>query len=277
MSEVKMSISEYDQIKENARLLEDKNKELKDAQDQINKLKDEKIEAMKQNENLVTIVETKRVFQSVYHPRPDHEVRQRLEAMGIYVPLENLNTFKPESVAEKFLGALYEFKEHESESVAGGETVYSRPLLEMRSDLKKTLKSELDKDVREKLEAAEANANKVVDLQIELKKVEQDAKDSDKEWEKLYKAQVKEKEKAQKELEETQTEITDIKERLDVLSGKGDKFESLVSFIYLAQELGTDVPLLDRKRRLNLIVKEATKLIDNNDYLEETKEKEEEE
>ena len=104
------------QMQENKKLLEQTNADLKKAHEEIQRLQQEKIDVMKENEHTVTIVERVNVFESVHHPRPEYEIIQRLQQLGF--PEHTLRSLNGvEGIQRTLFGTLFEFKRMESYQV----------------------------------------------------------------------------------------------------------------------------------------------------------------
>ena len=81
MAKVELDISEYELMKENANLLEKSLKREKKLNDKLDKANKEKIEALKSNEKMVTIVQRKSVSTMVKTRMPIADIRRHLNVI----------------------------------------------------------------------------------------------------------------------------------------------------------------------------------------------------
>lgn len=181
MGKIEMDLSEYDKMMENKRLLEESNRKLETAYKDNAKLQQEKVDALKANENTVTIVEKKSTYEMAHHPRPEHEIMERMERLGI--PLHNLHrsrhgsvSITSESITKLLLGELYDFRQSVS-SQDEKEVIYSESLETFKSNFKKEAEESLDADVKLKLSKAEDQADIIKKLNAELKKFKKSSKE----------------------------------------------------------------------------------------------------
>jgi len=175
MSKVEMDLSEYNQMLENKRLLEDVNKKLETAYKDNKELQQEKVDVLKANEHNVTIVSKKRLFQSVYTDRPEYEIRRRLEELFGGKMEYGVIMGGPNAYSKAFLGCLYKFEDHTSE-IEGEEKVYSVKLDQMKKEIRDKEKEKLDKEVKSKLAENGKLSLKVTELLGQIKELENQKK-----------------------------------------------------------------------------------------------------
>ena len=230
-----MDLSEYNGMMETKRLLEETNKKLESAYEDNKKLQQEKVDALKANEHTVTMIETKRMFQSAYIEYPEYEIRERLSRLfnrGLNV--DQMNTFgSADGYSRALLGCLYKFEDHTS-TVEGEEKVYSTELEKIREEMRRELKNKLDADTKNKLAASGDLSKKVTSLLASKKELEKD-----------HKAEIKDYKKIISGLEDEVTSLKDEKKgAITELEGKVEELETVISFV---KDKSTNVPRVLRK------------------------------
>lgn len=214
MAQIKMDVSEYEVMKENASLLKASLKKEEDLNKEIKDLKNEKIKILEENDKVVTTVLVKRTAETKASYLPQHEIIRRIQ-QGLQKEREGRNDFMHDrymhnrememmsmggSGMYSFFDSFFETKTHEFET---SKEITRKGLDEVISELKIELKRELDQTVQEQLEQLKKLITERTNWYIELTEAREFGKAKDKEATKLSEL-----------LEEDTKKITDYRKQI---------------------------------------------------------------
>lgn len=255
---VTLTLTEYNEMLENKRLLEDQNKELKTLHDKIEVLQKEKIEALKQNAHTVTM--TKRTFsrQMIYVERPDFEILRRLEMLGIRTDRMQTGVtgkslgMSGRELVEKLMDATFKMEDIVSQDYED-EVVYSRDLQEFKEEVRAQAVKDIANSVQKKLDSVD-------NLKADINRLENQVIDSQKrlkEETKLHTAFV---ESSQDEIDLLESKLKMAEEKLDEMKGFDPaKLEALENCVADIEYESRIIPIFTGKE----IAKKVHNIADN--------------
>lgn len=223
MAEIKMDVSEYEEMKKVQALLEDSLKRERSLQEENKRLVDEKIKALEDAKMNVTKVEKKIIEEHFYRPYSGYEwhYREPVRFMGC-----EITEYEARNLVRLF------FKREKKEKVEKSISVHG--LDEIKAELRKELKIEIDNDFEAKMQKANQFQQKEIqyldqidNLKLHLEKVT-DIKD----------CLIKDKENLEKEVERL----------LDNNIDSGERFDRI-------RDLVNNTPYLQSKQTLCLLIK----------------------
>lgn len=151
MAKIKMDISEYENMKENKKLLENSLEKERELQDQIKKLTDEKTKALEDAKMKVVKISKTEVTEHLLRKREDTYIwRELWHLMGIdYRQLPKI----PEYIHTDHLIKVF-FEKITSYSIPN-ETTTTHGLDEIKNELRTEINNSIDADLKRKLENAD--------------------------------------------------------------------------------------------------------------------------
>jgi hypothetical protein len=145
MAQIKMDVSEYEEMKKNAKLLEASLQREKDNSDEISRLKELQIETLKLNKKKVTIVKVNRTDGYVVNKRPNNEIIDLLKRGSTSHRFPSID-HKLDWITNAF------FDISEIHNIRSNETVTTEGLEEYIEKIEVDLKDKTDKNTKRKLE-----------------------------------------------------------------------------------------------------------------------------
>lgn len=167
MASITMDTSEYEALKKNISLLEESKQEMKELQDQITILNKEKIQILEDASNSVLVTNKHISEEYIYEVRPIDELLRYIKHRNTYS-----SDYSWHDIVYQF------FKKVKADPVT---TVHTnvKGFDEFKKELKNQYYSELDNDVKNKLEGYITTTNKLKSLKIDydiLKRENEDLK-----------------------------------------------------------------------------------------------------
>lgn len=155
MAKIEMDVSEYEAMKENKQLLEQSLKRERELKDQVDKLNDEKIEALKDAQKKVVKIRKKTVTEHKMVKRPYDEVVRNIYAWfearnkyrGVYTELEH------ESDLRQLIHWMFDTVTSETDD-NGLEEVTTHGLEQAKHEIAEEYKANMDKKYTQRLEDA---------------------------------------------------------------------------------------------------------------------------
>lgn len=205
MAKIEMDISEYEEMKKNAHLLEKALKREQDLGNKIKALQQEKIEALKQNEKCVTIVKTETRTEHLRPIRSEFEMRRALQDYMSQGNWERASRGLPEidQLADIF------FQRSENRSVPVSETVTVKGLDEYLEEMEQRLSKDAETAVKWKQKDYERIKKKVEALKAENHELRMDIA------------------KYQEDNNELTDEVLVLEDTVEIFEIKVDKLEAL--------------------------------------------------
>lgn len=159
MAVIKLDISEYELMKDKARLLEAALDREKDLNDKITALQKEKVEVLENNKMVVTIVETIETVETKSTARTPRQIVEALTGLydrfGNYVGMRS--SFDPQEELHKLFEVLFETHTNRIHGQDSDKTVTTKGFDEVRAEMYKEYEDSMDekaKDTRKRAETA---------------------------------------------------------------------------------------------------------------------------
>lgn len=174
MAIIKMDVSEYETLKENAKLLQTSLDREKELQSQIQKLNQEKIKALEDAKmQVVHITKTEHTEYLLYKKEPADVIKNLLNFLKI-----NGNHYSISTLADHTVPKIQETFFDKAKTVSFPNEEYTtKGLDDVKAEIRIQLNKELSEDIKQKLQSAELNqakysevVNKVKTLENELTK-----------------------------------------------------------------------------------------------------------
>lgn len=208
MAEIKMDVTEYDSLRKNIELAEKRAKDLKEAQDKIEKLQQEKIDALKLAEKQVIYTRHTRHEEVMMTRKPSYNIMREMENFimrnrrGSGYGVGSLSGGYIESSGygvDYLISMFFDKKVVSNEPVQ--ELITTKGLDEVKSELRLEIESKIDEETKAKLKRlaevepqlenlkgqVKSLEKKVVDITEEAMKASSEAAKSAKELDKLNK------------------------------------------------------------------------------------------
>lgn len=148
MAEIKMDISEYDEMKKNASLLEEALKREKEQNDKIDTLKQEKLDTLKANEKSVTIITKSEVSEYLLQRRSAQEI---IHSMNDFVQGARRGHYTQDYAEDRINSFENIFFDKTKAYSTPYEEITTKGLDDVKEDIRKELERNIDEEVQSKL------------------------------------------------------------------------------------------------------------------------------
>lgn len=210
MAQIKMDVSEYDEMKKNALLLEEALKREKEQNDRISTLEKEKIDALKANEKSVTVIKRSEVHEYLLQRRSPNEI---IQSMNQFVQGARRGSYTMEYATDRLNNFESIFFDKSKSYSIPSEEVTIKGLDEVKAEIRRDVENKISEETKSKLYRLDI-------VEGELKKVKAEKEETEYELRLAHKKNesvIKFKDIAHAELENTQEELKVLRERVSKL------------------------------------------------------------